>query len=163
ALVPLLLLLVESGGWRRTLGVAALAAGVLGIFACGARSPVLSLGFVAISVGLRALSRPGMRAAVLITALVAGGVGSRETRFQRFETLWDAEYVQKRVSGSVNVGLVDILGEYPLGRGLGSAVGTSIPYFLMNEAKPQVGMESEYARIAVEQGLLGLVLWMSFA
>ena len=48
-------------------------------------------------------------------------------------------------------------------RGLGSAFGTSIPYFLADVAKPQVGMENEYARIAIEQGLVGVVLWMSFA
>jgi hypothetical protein len=163
AIVPLLLLLVESSGWRRLLAVMGLLAAVLGIFGCGARSPVLALGLVGVVVALRALRRPALRLAVLATALVAGVVVSREERFQRFETLSDEEYVETRVAGSVNMGLLDIFGEYPLGRGLGSAVGTSIPYFLMAEAKPQVGMESEYARIMIEQGVLGLVLWMSFA
>ena len=50
----------------------------------------------------------------------------------------------------------------PLGLGLGSAVGTSIPYFLEGIARPQYGMENEFARIALEEGVLGVVLWCSF-
>ncbi len=161
-LLPLLVLLVEAGSWRRKLGIVALAAAVLGVFACAARIPVIALGGLVVAIGLRGLKRPGIRVAVVFAGLLVGLIVSRESRFQRFETLSDSDYVQTRVAGSVNVGLLETMAEYPLGRGLGSAVGTSIPYFLADEAKPQVGMENEYARIGVEQGLLGVLLWMSF-
>jgi hypothetical protein len=163
ALVPLTILLVESEGWRRRLGVVALAAGVLGVFACGARSPVITLAVIAIGMSVRILKKPALRAAVLTAAVLVGFVVPQESRFQRFETLSDSVYVESRVAGSVNSGLLDIVTDYPFGRGLGSAVGTSIPYFLADEAKPQYGMENEYSRIAVEQGILGVVLWLLFA
>ncbi len=162
-LLPLLVLLVETGSWRRKLGIVALAAAVLGVFACAARLPVIGLGVLVVAIGLRGLKRPGVRAAVVLAGLVVGVIVPRESRFQRFETLSDADYVETRAAGSVNVGLLETVAEYPLGRGLGSAFGTSIPYFLADVAKPQVGMENEYARIAVEQGLVGVLLWMSFA
>jgi hypothetical protein len=163
ALIPLLVILIEAGGQKRRLGMAAMAAAGLGVFACGARSPVITLGVVVLSIGTQALNRPALRAAVLMVGVLVGFVVYREARFQRFETLSDYDFVETRVAGSVNQGLLDILLEYPFGHGLGSAAGTSIPYFLAAEAKPQIGMENEYARIAVEQGLAGVVLWMSFA
>jgi O-antigen ligase len=70
--------------------------------------------------------------------------------------------VSERFGSSVNVSVLDAVGRAPLGSGLGMAFGTSIPYFLADSARPQIGMESEYARIAVEQGVLGLVLWVCF-
>ena len=162
ALLPLLIVLVELGGWKRRLGMAALAAAVLGIFACGARSPVLWLGFFIVAISARMIKRPALALAVLLAGLVVGIVVPRESRFQRFETLSETADVQSRVSGSVNLNFLDLVTEYPLGRGLGSALGTSIPYFLAAEAKPQIGMENEYVRIAIEQGILGVLLWMSF-
>ncbi len=162
ALLPLLIVLVELGGWKRRLGTAALAAAVLGVFACGARSPVLSLGFFTVAISVRMIKRPALGLAVLLAGLVVGIVVPRESRFQRFETLSETADVQSRVSGSVNLWFLDLVIEYPLGRGLGSAQGTSIPYFLAAEAKPQIGMENEYARIAIEQGILGVMLWISF-
>ena len=71
----------------------------------------------------------------------------KEERLQRFETLYEADYVSSRVGISVNEGVWATMVEQPLGRGLGSAVGTSIPYFLASEAKPQIGFENEYNRI----------------
>jgi hypothetical protein len=162
ALLPLLIILVELGGWKRRLGMAALAAAVLGIFACGARSPVLSLGFFTVAISVRMIKRPALGLAALLAGLIVGIVVLRESRFQRFETLSETADVQSRVAGSVNLGFLDLVTEYPLGRGLGSALGTSIPYFLAAEAKPQIGMENEYVRIAIEQGIVGVVLWMSF-
>jgi len=42
------------------------------------------------------------------------------------------------------------------------AGGTSIPYFLSGRIENPVGMENEYARIMLEQGLIGLGLWIIF-
>jgi hypothetical protein len=65
--------------------------------------------------------------------------------------------------GSANVGVLDLLMEYPMGGGLGSAFGTSIPSFLQHLA-PQdpIGAENEYSRIGIEQGVVGLGLWLAF-
>jgi hypothetical protein len=163
-LVPVLVLLLDSErSVVRALTMSALCAAALGVFACAGRLPFIGLLLVFAVVVLRGVRRRGMRAgAVAVIALLAIMV-PREDRLQRFETLSDSEYVSSRVEISINAGLVDTIVEEPLGRGLGSAVGTSIPYFLADEAKPQVGLESEFARIGIEQGLAGLVLWLAFA
>jgi hypothetical protein len=48
-----------------------------------------------------------------------------------------------------------------LGNGLGGG-GTSIPYFLQYLIKDPVRVENEYGRILLEQGIPGLLLWISF-
>jgi hypothetical protein len=87
-------------------------------------------------------------------------VGSE--RLQRFTTLSDTEFVRERVSWSVNLDLVDVLVAHPIGAGLGSASGTSIPYFLQHLAGAQIGLENEYARIALELSPVGLLIWVGF-
>ena len=93
-------------------------------------------------------------AGVAVTAL--GNV-----RLQRFETLNDTSVVTDRIAGSVNRNFWEILSEYPMGNGLGGG-GTSIPYFLEGQVRNPIGMEDEYARILCEQGIIGLLLWLSF-
>jgi len=163
-LVPLLVLMINAHrSWVKVLAMGALCAAVLGVFACAARLPFIGLLAVFTAVALRGVRQTSVRAgAVVVIALVALMVPGEE-RLQRFETLSNSDYVSRRVEGSFNAGLLDTIVAEPLGRGLGSAVGTSIPYFLMGQAKPQIGLESEYARIGIEQGLLGLVLWLAFA
>jgi hypothetical protein len=60
------------------------------------------------------------------------------------------------------MGFFDAAFKHPLGMGLASAVGTSIPYFLEESARPQYGMENEYARLVLEEGIPGAILWVSF-
>lgn len=55
----------------------------------------------------------------------------------------------------------EIAAQYPFGNGLGGG-GTSIPYFLQGRIVNPVVMENEYARILLEQGILGLVIWILF-
>ena len=55
----------------------------------------------------------------------------------------------------------DVISTYPIGNGLGGG-GTSVPYFLQDRLEHPVLMENEYARIALEQGLPGLCLWVAF-
>jgi hypothetical protein len=45
---------------------------------------------------------------------------------------------------------------------MGSAFGTSIPYFLADQAPTPLGMENEYSRILVDQGWVGLIAWLAF-
>jgi O-antigen ligase len=49
-----------------------------------------------------------------------------------------------------------------MGKGLGSAFGTSVPFFLADYARPPLGIESEYGRLLLEEGLPGLLLWVGF-
>ena len=97
--------------------------------------------------------------ALLIAAV--GWAAATNTRFQRFKTLSDTEAVTERIAGSVNRGFFEILAEYPMGNGLGGG-GTSIPYFLENQVRNPIGMENDYARILSEQGVVGLLIWISF-
>ena len=48
-----------------------------------------------------------------------------------------------------------------MGNGLGGG-GTSIPYFLASQVNRPVEVENEYGRILLEQGLVGLLLWVGF-
>ena len=85
-----------------------------------------------------------------------------EERFQRFMTLSDTEAVGERIAGSVNRGFWDLVVEYPMGNGMGGG-GTSMPYFLQGHVRNPVGMESEFSRILLEQGIIGLVIFITFA
>ena len=59
------------------------------------------------------------------------------------------------------MGFFELAATYPFGNGLGGG-GTSIPYFLRDRIEKPIGMENEYARIMLEQGVLGLALWLAF-
>jgi O-antigen ligase len=151
-----------AGFAERVLLAAGLGAAVLGVFLCGSRAPVLVLFLLAAYFTLTLRAR--FRAVVLVGLVVAAAlyVVSGNERLQRFTTLEDPELIVSRVGGSVNVGVVDLLLEYPMGSGLGSAVGTSVPAFLKTLAQQQIGAENEYVRIGLEQGLTGVVLWAAF-
>lgn len=96
--------------------------------------------------------------------ILLGSVGwlvSGEERLQRFMELQDTNTVVERVSGSVNMRFFEIVGQYPFGNGLGGG-GTSLPYFMQGLIVNPVVMENEYARIVLEQGILGLGIWLLF-
>lgn len=149
----------RGGYWLGTIGMLA---AVIGVFACAARQPVVQLGVAFIVILLTTRPTAKNLFAFALVAVVAVLIVSSSERFERFLTLSDAEYVQARISGSVNKSFLDVAFEYPLGTGLGSAAGTSIPFFLLQYARPGVGLENEYSRIALEQGLFGLALWLVF-
>jgi len=90
-----------------------------------------------------------------------GLFASGEARLQRFTDLSNAETVTERVRWSVNMTFFELAAQYPLGNGLGGG-GSSIPYFLQDRIASPVGMENEYARIMLEQGIFGLLLWIAF-
>jgi len=97
---------------------------------------------------------------VLLVAVI-GALVAVTPRMQRFFTLGEKGVISERVHMSVNESFLDLALQYPLGNGLGGG-GTSIPYFLQDLIKDPVGMENEYARIVAEQGIPGLLLWLSF-
>ena len=71
------------------------------------------------------------------------------------------EFVTDRVASSVNLPFLEAALEYPFGVGMGGG-GTSIPYFLKDQILQPVAAENEYVRIMLEEGVLGLGLWISF-
>ena len=162
ALLPLFFGRLEGNSRRRLLNAIAGALVALGVFACGARLPVVLLGLIV--AGMLLQMRHGLIATfflIAMMAVVAYSVSQSE-RLQRFETLGDTEMVASRLSQSLNMSFWEILTDYPMGKGLGSAAGTSVPFFLAEYAKPPVGIENEFARLLVEEGVLGLLGWTGF-
>lgn len=148
--------------WRRNLLVAALFASVLGIFMAAARTPVIILILLVATLVVSRRLNAHSWALLLLMLVGMGWIILSAERLQRFMTLKDTEYVGERVYWSVNDSFLELVSEYPLGNGLGGG-GTSMPYFLQSEVKaPIFYMENEYARIVLEQGVLGLCLWLGF-
>jgi hypothetical protein len=162
-MIPILLRRLEPGPpTSRVLTWAGLLAASYGALVSGARLPMLIFGAIFLLVVVRSARRPGLLVGLISLAGVLALLVTRTEQFKRIETLRDPDAVAERVSSGVNVSVFEAMGEAPLGYGLGMAFGTSIPYFLADVAKPQIGMENEYARIAVEEGVLGVVLWVCF-
>lgn len=163
--LPLLLdPLLRPGGRLadRALALAGIAAAVGGVLMCAARTPMVVLALT--GVVFWALTGLSVRVGLLIGLVIAGGayLAATNERFQRAAELGDTEAVTSRVQGSANEEFLDLLAGYPLGAGLGSSVGTSVPYFLADVAPKQIGLENEYSRILVDQGWLGLFGWVGF-
>ncbi|HEX6976139.1 MAG TPA: hypothetical protein VF147_17150 [Vicinamibacterales bacterium] len=139
----------------------AIAVSTLGIFVAAARLPVvilLAIGGVALFSGRVNI---GHRLRWVFVGLVVAWAVSGQARLQRFTTLQDSDLVVERVTGSVNLGFFELAARYPMGNGLGGG-GTSIPYFLQSRIRNSVYMENEYARIALEQGIPGVLAWTLF-
>jgi hypothetical protein len=144
--------------WLIVLG---LAAAMLGVLLAASR-----LGFVGLALGVGFASWSGSigwKKRLTWFVLLAGIAltASTSERLQRFTTLRDTDYVETRIGGSVNRRFGEIFYEYPMGNGLGGG-GTSIPYFWEGHVRNPVALESEYARILLEQSVIGLVFWLSF-
>jgi hypothetical protein len=154
---------VQPGkGLRRSLLLlAGLAAALVGIFMCASRTPVIILAALVVVVTLSGKLRG---ASFLGWVVLLGGIAwvvASEERFQRFTTLADMDAVTERLHGSVNMTFLDLLLTHPMGNGMGGG-GTSVPFFLQDLLTNPVLVESEYGRILLEQGVVGLVLWVGF-
>ena len=140
---------------------AAIVVSALGVFVAAARLPVVLMFLVTGAALFSGRVKIGHKARwAFVAIIVAWGVSGQE-RLQRFTTLQDSDLVAERVSGSVNMGFFNLAARYPLGNGLGGG-GTSIPYFFQDRVRNSVGMENEYARIALEQGIPGVIVWTLF-
>jgi hypothetical protein len=159
--IPFILHGLDGTRRVRIICMAGLAAGALGTFLCGQRTPVIILALASIFVALSMRARFGTLVGFLVVAAGIYYVVSHNERLQRFETLADTDYVQARVGNSVNTSFFDVLGKYPFGSGLAIAAGTSIPFFMQQLATGHIiGIENEYGRILCEQGVIGLLLWL---
>ena len=159
------------GAWSQTGGLGkqakrllslAMVLSIIGIFMAAARTPVIILGLLLAATLLPGRLRMKSFALWLVMLAGIGWIVSNEDRFQRFLTLRDVDFVSDRITWSVNDNFYDLVTEYPIGNGLGGG-GTSIPYFLQDRVvAPTVFLENEYARIILEQGIIGLLLWIAF-
>jgi hypothetical protein len=146
---------------RRLILVAGLVAALLGVLMASTRVNFIEaaiLLLMALSSGR--LGHAKRIALVLVVLGIAYTAVSTE-RFGRFRTLTDSDMVAERIGGSVNRTFWEVLMAHPFGNGLGGG-GTSIPYFLQDQVTQPIALESEYARILLEQGIIGLMLWIGF-
>ena len=149
------------GRWQGRLMAAAVVISTVGIFMSATRQHALLL-FVLIISALFVIRVPGgQRVRWIVVALIVGYIVAGDPRLQRFRTLEDPEFLSERLAGSVNLDFLQLVNEYPLGNGLGGG-GTSVPYFLQDRVHNLVVMENEYARILLELGVPGLVMWVLF-
>jgi hypothetical protein len=157
------LILGQRGGiTHKILYAVGLIAAVSGVVICASRQPMVVGAVILLSAWfVSGYSKKFSIVFVTIAALVGFLIASNE-RFQRVLTLNDSVFLHQRVYSSLNESLWEIFWTYPLGAGLGSSVGTSIPYFLVSRAPQPIGIENELCRIYVDQGIIGLTIWISF-
>ena len=150
-----------SRPWHRSLFLAAVIAAALGVFMSAARQHAVILFVLLLAASAFGRLKTSHRLGWIAALLVMAGVVSQTERLQRFTELEDEELVRGRVSISVNASFVDLAKRYPMGNGLGGG-GTSVPYFLMDRVRPVTVLENEYSRIMLEQGVPGLIMWVTF-
>jgi hypothetical protein len=146
---------------RRIILATGIAASALGVLMCASRSHFLVMTLLFAAAAIRGRAPVALRAGVIAIVVLVCFVAAGNQRLQRFTELSDTDYLGERVATSVNMGFFEAAAHYPLGNGLGGG-GTSIPYFLQDRLKDPVGIENEYARILLEEGLPGLFLWVGF-
>jgi hypothetical protein len=151
----------QCAGWRRWLLMAGTAAAIIGIFMSGARIFFLQLLILLVVATFSGKMSGPMWIGWALMLMGIGYLVSGDDRLQRVLSLFVYDDVVGRIEGSVNMTFVELLTTYPMGNGLGGG-GTSIPFFLLHLIKDPVAMENEYSRLLLEQGLVGLVLWLCF-
>jgi hypothetical protein len=149
------------GKWQGRLMAAALLMSMLGVFMSATRVNALILFALVITTIFSGRLPGAYRFRYLIVLAAVGYLVAGQERMQRFTTLQDPEFLSERLVGSVNLTFVELARRYPMGNGLGGG-GTSVPYFLQNRIRNVATMENEYARILLELGIPGLLMWMVF-
>ena len=151
----------KKEAFHKPILVAGLIVSLLGVLMAASRLHFVTAAIIVIVAVFSMKSRVSH---LLGWVLILGGIGwlaFGEERLQRFTELQNSQMVSERVVGSVNMGFLEAAATYPFGNGLGGG-GTSIPYFLRDRIEKPVIIENEYARILLEQGLVGLALWVAF-
>ena len=151
----------HHGKWQSRLMGAAIVMAMLAVFMSATRLNALVLFALVVATVFTGKLPGAYRFRWLIVLLLVGYMVSGDERLQRFRTLQDPEFLAERLAGSVNLSFLELVRQYPLGNGLGGG-GTSVPYFLQDRIRNVVMMENEYARILLELGVPGLVMWVVF-
>jgi hypothetical protein len=163
--LPFLLDRVFGAGVRwpdRTLATAGVFAAAAGILMCAARQPVATFLIATLIAWVCSRFHPSLGLVALSLVAVGALVSSANERLERASTMEDSNMVSERVKGSANESLLELIADYPGGAGMGSSVGTSVPFFLADRAPKAIGLENEYCRILIDQGWVGLSLWLAF-
>ena len=134
---------------------------LLGLLMSATRTHALVACILLLVAAFSLRSRFGYVLGWLILLCSIGWFISGEQRLQRFTELRNTDAVIERLSWSVNENIFELAAQYPFGNGLGGG-GTSIPYFLKDRLTNPVIMENEYARIMLEQGIMGVIIWVMF-
>ncbi len=141
--------------------LAGVMAASIGVFLSASRTQAMILLLFAAFVALTGQIRFRSLVALTIIGIGIGYLVIKTPRLQRFATLQDTDYVQRRFEVSANSTFLEAATHYPMGNGLGGG-GTSLPYFLRSEVDAPLIIENEYGRILLELGLPGLSLWLAF-
>jgi hypothetical protein len=151
--------------WIKIIEYCGILVAVLGVFVAGPKTPaVLLFLMLGLTLLFGRIGLQGILALVLIGSISAYFINTNE-RFQRFTEVSDLDGVVKRMEVSVNSSFLDILLDNPVGDGMGSG-GTSLPGFAQNLLTTYEGrkyLENEYSRVILEQGWVGLAIFLSFA
>lgn len=146
---------------KRPILIAGLLFSILGVFIAGPRSPIVILGLLLVFALLTRQINVGFLLLSIVIGSVVAYYVAQDERMQRFTELRDLEMMTARVSMSMNMDFFEILSDYPMGNGMGAG-GTSLPFFVQSLLTQRVLIENEYARILLEQGLPGLILFFAF-
>jgi hypothetical protein len=163
--LPFLVGTVFATGVRwpdRLLASAGVLAAGAGLLLCAARQPVIIFGLATLIAWICSQFHSMFGLVALGVFTVGALVASTNERLQRTSILEDSGQVSERLQGSANDSFLELVAEYPLGAGMGSSVGTSVPFFLADRAPKPIGLENEYCRILVDQGWVGLSIWLLF-
>jgi hypothetical protein len=154
--------IATAAKWQRLLALAGFIAGLFGVLFSNTRTNFIATVLILLAFLLLGKMRPGIKAAIVFIIIIVGLVASTNPRFSgRFQSLEKTEDITGRLAGSVNRSFLEVITDYPLGNGLGGG-GTSVPHFLAHQVRRAIAVENEYARIALELGFPGLLLWIGF-
>lgn len=151
----------HHGRWQARLMGAALLVSMIAVFMSATRLNAVVLFALVVTTMFAGRFPAVYRFRWVLLLAVVGYLVAGDERLQRFRTLQDPEFIAERIAGSVNMTFLELARKYPLGNGLGGG-GTSVPYFLQDRIRSAVQMENEYARILLELGIPGLLLWVLF-
>ncbi len=152
--------------FERGLLIAGVLSALVGLLYCGARQPLWVFCMLVILTWIQSgmSAKAGIYVFLLAGTIMYFSMGNE--RFQRgfsvVSTDGDKMFVGNRLKNSINEELYNEFFLYPLGSGMGSSFGTSLPYFLSHLAPEIKGQENEYSRILIDQGWIGLGLWLAF-
>jgi hypothetical protein len=146
--------------WRKLLLLMGMAAAFIGVLMAATRQGMIMAAFVVVIASLSGKLGPLKRVVWALAIVAVIYAAMHNERWQRYREL-DSQTIEDRISGSVNRSFWEVLSDYPMGNGLGGG-GTSIPYFLASQVNHPVWVENEYCRILLEEGVIGLLLWLGF-
>jgi hypothetical protein len=150
-----------AAGKDRVVALVGIVAALLGVLLSSTRVHFVFAGVLCVVILLSGELTLRARVPMIAVFAVLALVAANNSRMSRFKSLGNSEGVSERIGGSVNATVWDAIRDHPMGNGLGGG-GTSIPYFLEGEVRNPMVIENDFGRIALELGVIGLLLWLAF-